>query len=151
MHNKPFPNFGGLIGQPIIRKANWLIDYPNKALEFSNRNLADDGFKEIQIIRENGHNPYTYIEINNIKHKVLIDLGSSATINLPIESELAKELYKTIALKANTRKRYTLGGLQKINEKVGKIPKISLGEFELESIFLRIFKFTLTTPTGHTS
>jgi hypothetical protein len=23
-------DFGGVIGQPIINKANWLIDYPNK-------------------------------------------------------------------------------------------------------------------------
>ena len=26
------PNFGGLIGTPIINKANWLIDYPNTPL-----------------------------------------------------------------------------------------------------------------------
>lgn len=132
------PNFGGLIGQSIIRKANWLIDYPNKELELSNRNLADDGFKEIEIIRENGHNPYTYLEINNRKYKIVIDLGSSSTINLPIESELAKEISKTIELTNNIRERYTLGGLQKISEKVGKIPKVSLGGFELENVDVNI-------------
>lgn len=131
-------NFGGIIGQSIIRKANWLINYPKKELEISNRNLVGNGFKEIQVIRGNGHNPYTYLKINKKKYKVIIDLGSSSTINLPIESELAKELSKTIKLSNNTRERYTLGGLQKINEKVGKIPKISLGEFELENVNVNI-------------
>lgn len=34
---KQIPNFGGLIGQPIINKANWLINYPNKTLRLSNK------------------------------------------------------------------------------------------------------------------
>ena len=133
-------NFGGIIGQPIIRKANWLINYPKKELELSNRNLADDEFKEIQIIRENGYNPYTYLEMNNKKYKVVIDLGSSSTINLPTDSEFAKDLLKTktIEFTNNTRERYSLGGLQKINEKVGNIPKIKLGEFELENVEVNI-------------
>ena len=38
-------NFGGIIGQPIIRKANWLIDYPNKILRVSNENLVDKTFE----------------------------------------------------------------------------------------------------------
>jgi len=37
-------NFGGIIGQPIISKANWLIDYPNKSLSISDDKLSDDSF-----------------------------------------------------------------------------------------------------------
>jgi len=134
------PNFGGIIGQSIIQKANWLINYPNKELEMSNRNLIKEGFKEILILRENADNPYTYIEMNNKKYKVVIDLGSTSTINLPFDSEFAKEVTKSIKLTENIRERYTLGGLQKINEKVGKIPQIKLGEFDLTNVDVNINK-----------
>jgi len=33
------PNFGGIIGQTIINKANWQIDFPNKKLILSNKDL----------------------------------------------------------------------------------------------------------------
>ena len=34
-------DFGGIIGQAIINKVNWLIDYPNKKLKISNKDLTD--------------------------------------------------------------------------------------------------------------
>lgn len=132
------PNFGGIIGQSIIRKANWLINYPDKELEVSNRNLIEVGYREILITRDNGNKPYTYIEMDNKKYKVVIDFGSASSISLPIESAFGKEVLKTIELTNNTRERYTLGGLQQINEKVGKIPKIKLGEFILENVDVNI-------------
>lgn len=132
------PDFGGIIGQSVIRKANWLIDYPNHELEFSNKNLVDDRFKEIEIIRDKVHNPYTYIEVNGKAYKVIIDLGSSSTINLPSDSEFAKDVSSITVLSDSTRERYTLGGLQKINEKVGQLSKVSLGEFELENVDFNI-------------
>lgn len=132
------PNFGGIIGQSIIRKANWLINYPDKELEVSNRNLVDVGYREIFITRDNGNKPYTYIEMDNKKYKVVIDFGSASTISLPIESEFGKEVLKTIELTNNTRERYTLGGLQQIDEKIGKVPKIKLGEFILENVDVNI-------------
>ncbi|MEM8893906.1 MAG: retropepsin-like aspartic protease, partial [Bacteroidota bacterium] len=36
------PNFGGLIGQSVLNKANWKIDYPNRMLEVSNMPFATD-------------------------------------------------------------------------------------------------------------
>ncbi len=127
------PNFGGLIGQSIISKANWLIDYPNKKLRISNRNLVDNSFKRIQIKRKNGA-PYTYITIDGVKHKVIIDLGSTSEFNLPRESELARQLLEKYKFDNHKRKRYTLGGLQNIDEKVGVIPSIKLGDFEFKEI-----------------
>lgn len=131
------PNLGGIIGQSIIKKANWLIDYPNKKLEIANVNLVDESFKTLEIHRKAGA-PYTFIEVNGIKHQVVIDLGSSSTINLPKDSKLAKELVKTIDLNDNTRDRYTLGGLQKINEKIGVISKVRLGTFTFENVDVNI-------------
>lgn len=126
-------NFGGLIGQPIINKANWLIDYPNKTLRISNRNIVDNTFQTIQIKRESGA-PYTFISINGIKQKVIIDLGSSSEFNLPKESKLAKQLLQQYDFNDNERDRYTLGGLQTIKEKVGIVLLIKLGNMEFENI-----------------
>lgn len=131
------PDFGGIIGQSVINKANWLIDYPNKQLEISNRELSDDSFKSLEIQREHGA-PYTFLTINGKQYKVIIDFGSSSAINLPKNSRFAKELANMIDLRDNERKRYTLGGLQTIIEKVGVIPKVRLGDFEFENVDVNI-------------
>tara|TARA_B110000091_G_scaffold49626_1_gene54606 strand:- start:1194 stop:2129 length:936 start_codon:yes stop_codon:yes gene_type:complete len=127
------PNFGGLIGQPIINKANWLIDYPNKTLRISSKKLVDNTFQTIQIKREHGA-PYTFISINGIEHKVIIDFGSSSEFNLPKESKLAKQLLQQYEFDDNERDRYTLGGIQTIKEKVGIVPLIRLGNMEFENV-----------------
>lgn len=126
-------NFGGIIGQPIINKANWLIDYPNKTLRISNENIVDNTFQTIQIKREGGA-PYTLISINGIEYKVVIDFGSSSEFNLPKESKLAKELLQQYDFDDNERDRYTLGGLQTIKEKVGIVPLIKLGDIEFKNV-----------------
>jgi len=127
------PNFGGLIGQPIIKKANWLIDYPNKSIHVSDKNLVGTNFETIRIIREGGA-PYTYISINDIKYKLLIDFGSSTEFNLPKDSKLAKQLLKKYSFSDNERDRYTLGGLQKIREKLGVVPLIKLGNMDFKNV-----------------
>ena len=126
-------NFGGLIGQPIIKKANWLIDYPNKTVEVSSKNLADSSFETIKIKRD-GVTPYTYISINETKHKVMIDFGSSSDFNLPKESKLAKQLLEQHNFTNNERDRYTLGGLQKVKEKVGNVSLIKLGNIDFINV-----------------
>ncbi|MBD0851955.1 pepsin/retropepsin-like aspartic protease family protein [Maribacter arenosus] len=126
-------NFGGIIGQPIISKANWLIDYPNKTLRISNENLVDNTFQTIQIKREGG-TPYTFISINGIEHKVVIDFGSSSEFNLPKESKLAKQFLQQYDFEDNERERYTLGGLQAIKEKVGIAPLIKLGDMDFKNV-----------------
>jgi len=126
-------NFGGLIGQSIISKANWLVDYPNKTLEISNKNLANDSFQTIEIKREHGA-PYTYISINNTRYKVVIDFGSSSDFNLPKESKLAKQLLKEYSFSERQRDRYTIGGLQNVTEKIGSVPLIKLGNLEFKNV-----------------
>lgn len=127
------PNFGGLIGQPIISKANWLIDYPKKKIRVSNQILVDDSFKTIQIRREDGA-PYTYISINRTDYKVIIDLGSSSEFNLPIESKLAKQLLNQYDFDDNERDRYTIGGLQTVKEKAGIVPLVKLGGIDFKNV-----------------
>jgi hypothetical protein len=131
------PNFGGIIGQPIINKANWLIDYPNKKLWISNENLVDETFEKIKIKREGGA-PYTYIAINGIEYKVVIDYGSSSEFSLPKESKLAKQLLQQYEFADNERDRWTVGGLQTTKEKVGIVPLIKLGNMEFKNVSTKI-------------
>lgn len=127
------PNFGGIIGQPIIKKANWLIDYPNKSVHVSNKNLVNASFRTIKTKFEDGSH-YTYISINGIEYKVIIDFGSSSEFNLPKETKLAKQLLQQYDFDDNERDRYTLGGLQNIKEKVGIIPLIKIGDMEFRDV-----------------
>jgi hypothetical protein len=131
------PNFGGIIGTTIINKANWLIDYPNKKLQISNENLVDETFKKIKIKRKGG-SPYTYISINGIEYKVVIDFGSSSEFSLPKESKLAELLLEQYKFEDNERERYTIGGLQTISEKVGVVPLIKLGDIEFKNVSTKI-------------
>ena len=126
-------NFGGIIGQPIISKANWLINYPLKKIEISNENLADNSFQSIEIKRKGGV-PYTYITLNGTKYKVVIDLGSTSLFNIPKDSKLGKEILSTYNFRNNERERYTLGGNQTIKEKIGVLPLIRLGNIEFENV-----------------
>ena len=131
--NEQIDNFGGIIGQPIISKANWLINYPQKKLTISNENLTDNSFQNIEIKRKGGA-PYVNITINGIAYKVIIDLGSTSTFNIPKDSKLGKEILSTYNFKNNERERYTLGGNQTIKEKVGTIPLIKLSNIEFKNV-----------------
>ncbi len=131
------PDFGGLIGQPIINKANWFIDYPRKKIRITNQNIADNSFKTLEIHRENG-TPYTYISINGAAYKVIIDFGSSSEFSLPKESKLAKHLLQQYKFMDNLRDRWTIGGTQKIKEKVGVLPLVKLGDMEFKNVITKI-------------
>lgn len=131
------PNFGGLIGQTIIGKANWLIDYPNRTIEVSDKDLTDLTFQNLQV-KLKSNVPHTYIKIDGKKHEVLIDLGASTEFILDTESELAKELLKKYDFKNNERERYTIGDASTSYEKVGFIPLIKIGELEFKNVKLTI-------------
>jgi len=131
------PNFGGFIGQTIINKANWLIDYPNKKLRISNENLVDETFQTIKIKRKKG-SPYTNILINGIEYEVIIDFGSSSEFSLPKESKLAQQLLKQYEFEDNERDIWTIGGNQTIKEKVGVVPLVKLGGLEFKNVSTKI-------------
>lgn len=84
-------NFGGLIGQPIIRKANWLINYPKRTIKISSKDLSDNTFITLRLEKDNDI-PFTYISIEGKVERALIDLGASTEFTLTKESELAKYL-----------------------------------------------------------
>ena len=133
------PSFGGLIGEPIINKANWLIDFPNNRLEVSDRDLSDKTLYPVAIDKIDG-SPYTNITINGKKYKAIIDLGSSTALTVPSNTSLAKELLKGNKFKVNEREIFTIGGLQKTTEKLVALPVVKLGKFKIKEVEVSIRK-----------
>jgi hypothetical protein len=131
------PEFGGLIGQPIIEKANWLIDYTNQKLQISSTNLADDSFQSIEIRWKDG-SPYTQLHIGGKSYKTIVDLGSSGEVTIPENSKLAKQLLATYLFNKIDKEGYTLGGWQMQKQYVATIPTIKLGEFEFTNVEVKI-------------
>ena len=136
--NQQIPEFGGLIGESIISKANWLINYPSKTLEISNNNISDGSFNILKINKHNG-STFTFLKINGTEYKVKFDFGSSSSFTVPEKSKLAKELLQNLDFENRTRERYTIsGGLQTITEKVGKIPKVQIGQMDFTNVETKI-------------
>ena len=131
------PNFGGLIGTPIISKANWLFNYPTKQLTISNAPLADETFKSIKIKRKSGA-PYTAINIEGKEYEAQIDLGSSSGISIPTGSALAAIVLKKHKLEDSERQIYTIGGFQTVKEKVGTLPNLKIGDIEFSNVSVSI-------------
>lgn len=127
------PNFGGLIGQPVISKANWLIDYPNQKIRFSDQSLADSSFVPVRVKYSDG-TPYVTVRIDGESYKAVIDLGSSAAFSVPKDSRLAKKLLQRYEFRDNQREIYSVGGLQSVQEKVGVIPSVKLGGIEFNHV-----------------
>lgn len=128
------PDFGGLIGQSIIEKSNWLIDYPNKKLEISKIDLSDKTFTRLEIVRKGG-SPFTFITINGKKYKAIIDLGSTSALSIPKDSDLAKNLLMTYEFKDIEKDNYTIGGgIEKVNQKIGNLPTIELSNIKINKV-----------------
>lgn len=132
------PDFGGIIGQPLISKANWLIDYTTNTIEISSRNLSDDSFKTIRIREKNG-SPFTFVTIAGKKHKTLIDLGSSKGLSIPERTDVANEIIEKHLLEKNEREVYRIGGLEKVEEFTGHIPLVQIGEIDFSNVETVVF------------
>ncbi len=118
-------DFGGLIGQPVIGKANWLIDYRNKRLEIGSGNLIDSTYTALKLEKDDGKG-YVSLMIDGKPYRTLVDLGSTTAFSIPEESELAAELLERYDFHENKREIYTIGGLQQVNEQVGILEAIEL-------------------------
>ena len=140
-HKAQVPDFGGIIGKPIISKANWLINYSGKKIEISNANLVGESFKDIETVWNNGV-PYTSVDMNGEQYQVMLDFRNPSALSLPKGSKFAKDIARAIGLSENALNSYTQTGLQKPKEKVRVIPKVHLGEFEFEQVDVNI------TPSG---
>ncbi|MEM9831986.1 MAG: pepsin/retropepsin-like aspartic protease family protein [Bacteroidota bacterium] len=131
------PNFGGFIGQNVIGKANWRIDYPNQTLTLSSRDLSDNKFQKIKVDRKEG-SPFVTITIDGETYQAMVDLGASSALGIPDESKLAKQLLSKYDLREEEREVYTIGGVQTVKQQVGTIPLVTLDNYEMADVEVKI-------------
>ncbi len=134
---KKIPNYGGTLGRTIIDKANWLINYPNKTIEISDKDLIDESYSNLPLVKSSS-TPYTIVEIDNKEYRAIIDLGSTSIFNVPQDTELAKELLKKYVFVENKRERYTVGGNQTITELIGTVPLLTIGNINFKNVVVNI-------------
>lgn len=126
------PNFGGIIGQSVICKANWLIDYTKNKIEFTDKPIEMIGFETLK--PKNIRDPYIDLLIEGKVYSALIDLGSSVAVTIPEDSKLAEKLLSKYTFKDNKRDIFRLSGVQNISEKVGTLPIIQIGNIKFEKV-----------------
>ncbi|MEM6846418.1 MAG: hypothetical protein AAF632_29705 [Bacteroidota bacterium] len=131
------PNFGGFIGQNVISKANWRIDYPNQTLTLSSLDLADSTFQKIEVNRKEG-SPFVTITIDGEQYQAMIDLGASSALGVPNESKLAQQILGKYDLREEEREAYTVGGIQMVKQQVGTIPLVTLDNYEMADVEVKI-------------
>ncbi|TCS35885.1 hypothetical protein [Reinekea marinisedimentorum] len=131
--SKEIDNFGGLIGAPVINKANWLISFTENYIEFSDRSLIKYNYAELNTTVKNGLK-YIEIDIGGIKQYAQIDLGSSAAILLPHNSKIAKALLQTNEYVVKRGTATTATGKHKISAKVIPNQTVYLGKEEISHL-----------------
>jgi hypothetical protein len=131
------PNFGGVLGQSVISKANWLIDYPGRTIQLSNKDLSDDSFQDIRLDPAS-QAPKTFVTVDGQAYKAIIDMGSTAVFNVPEDTELARRLLEKYEFSPHTRDRYTVGGLQMITEMIGVLPELRIGDLIFKEVRVNI-------------
>ena len=117
-----------------LKKANWKIDYPNRVMEMSSDPFLLDSLQTIYIKRKGG-SPFTTLTIEGETYDAIIDLGSSAKgINVPDDHPLAEKLQEVYEFEDNTRKIYSIGGLQEVTEKVSTLPYVLMSNVGFENV-----------------
>jgi len=121
-----FPAFGGLVGQPIINKANWLINFSADSIIFSNKSIVREGFCSTNLNYIKGR-PFAYLEWNDKQYKVLIDLGSSSALKVPKNSKFGKALQEKIKFNRKRATRLSILGYQQEEKWIGQVSDLQLG------------------------
>lgn len=126
------PSITGFIGQSVICKANWLIDFTQNTMEFSDKAIEISGFETFSM--KNIRDPHLNLVIEGETISALIDLGSSSTLSIPKGSALAEKLLSKYSYRDNQREKFVAGGVQNVTEKLGITPNVVVGGFSFDAV-----------------
>jgi hypothetical protein len=129
---KNVPNLGGTIGQSIIGKANWLIDYPNKKIKISEKEIQTNGFIPLEIKKIK--DPFVNFTYEGETYSAFIDLGSSSELTVVEGSKLGKKLLEKIKFTDETRDIASASGYVTYQLKVGSASNIRVGALEFNNV-----------------
>ena len=126
------PNFGGLIGQAVLSKANWLIDYPKKNIKISTKAINTDGFETISV--KNVRDPFVEIQYEGISYKAFVDLGSTTAFSVLESSKLGQILAKKYAFVSESKTTTTASGTGTSTVQRGTISHIKIGNLKFDNL-----------------
>jgi len=129
---KDVPNLGGLIGQSVISKANWLIDFSKNKMIISTSPLRPNVLDIIEL--KNMREPKIKLTYNGVEYTAFVDLGSSTALSVTQDSPLAIALRKQFEFKKNIREVATAGGLRTLHENIGVVSDLKIGSVKFDEI-----------------
>jgi predicted aspartyl protease len=133
---KQIVDFGGIIGQSIISKSNWLIDYTKNKIKVCTTGIQTTDFDKLSVKKMK--DPHVNIIIEGETYSMLVDLGSSVAMTLPENSKLAQKLLEKYDFKDHKREIYRIGGAENVAEKIGFIEKIKIDNSVFEKTEVHI-------------
>jgi hypothetical protein len=129
---KEIPNYGGLIGQSVLSKANWMIDYPNKKISLTTKDLNTDGFETIPVKKL--RDPKINVVIDGETYSAFVDLGSSTAFAVVESSPLGQKLLQKITFVEGSKETFTAEGVKTSIVKRGILPLVKVGNVEIKNI-----------------
>ncbi len=134
---RSIPGFRGLIGQPILSKANWLLDYRRGEVRISSVATPPPGMIEIPVHYRLGL-PHLVLDIDGTTVEVLLDSGATTYLALPAASAVAQVLSERYAFTENERQLFRIGGSETVSQRVGRVPRIVIGDRVLRNVAVEI-------------
>jgi hypothetical protein len=77
----------GILAKDFLDDLNWKIDFSNSILCFDTASFNASTVSVKNVFRK-GEFPWFNIMVNNIEHKVVVDLGAAQEISLPVNSKI---------------------------------------------------------------
>jgi predicted aspartyl protease len=119
----------GVIGNNLMRKSKWQIDYTKKVIRISSKIDKFENIQTAKTIELNNKDwglGYVNIELNNQKHKFVFDLGSSG--ELTANHSFVKFLKEKDTIIQQEKQTFLVG-------------KIKIGEIELNNKSITLEKY----------
>ncbi len=134
---RAIPGFRGLIGQPILSKANWFLDYRLGEARISSEVHATPGMTEVPVHYRLGL-PHLVVDIDGTTVEVLLDSGATTYLVLPASSAFAQSLAERYAFTESQRKLFRIGGSDTVMQLVGVVPRVVVGDRVLHDVTVEI-------------
>ena len=120
------PDFLGLLGQAVLHKASWLIDYGRGEMLLRSDPSPPPGFEEVSIHYRGGL-PYVVLDIDGTTVEALLDSGASTYLALPRQSPMAQRLREVYPFREQAKTLLSIDGVRSDTQSVATLPRLGIG------------------------
>ena len=125
-------DFGGLLGQSVIKKANWIIDFGKQQITMTSeavgpyQHMVSDQWEDNMF--------YASVLIEGQLYRALIDLGYNGGLNVPITSALADTLRTRYPIREENSKKMVLSETIESTQYKGTLPLVSIDDHPYRAV-----------------